>query len=134
MSARVAHWRIAHHLFELLVERGVAGVGCGGFGHQLFGGGMRVDAGIFEAFAGRIFDGGCFLDRFDLGEIVTLQVLDAEHAENVVDDRGRELDVRVARHRSVRLETRERELFDVGREWHAVLQPDGHGHRKAVHQ
>ena len=35
-----------------------------------------------------------------LGEIVAVQVFDAEHAEEVVDDRGRELDVRRALRRA----------------------------------
>ena len=42
-----------------------------------------------------------------------MQVLDAEHAEDVVDDRGRELDVRVAVDQALRLEAREGELVDV---------------------
>ena len=45
---------------------------------------------------GRIFDRSRRFGRLHLREVVALQVLHAEHAEDVVDDRRRELDVRVA--------------------------------------
>ena len=71
---------------------------------------------------------GCavFGRRRHLREVVAVQVLDAEHAEDVVDDRRRELDVRVALDEPLRLEAGERELLDVRLERHAVLQADRH--------
>ena len=59
--------------------------------------------------------------RGDMGQIVPAQIGDRQLAEDVVDDRGRHLDVRVALHHAVRLEAREEKRIDELVERHAML-------------
>src|SRR5688572_10306555 len=137
VPAAVAHGGIAHHLFELRIERPAVALVIGrGQGRTFDLDGLGCDLERNQARNGRIFNraGALRLRRLDLGAVVALQVLHAEHAEDVVDDRGRELDVRVTGDHPVRLEARERELLDELLERYAVLQTDRHRHREAVHQ
>ena len=70
--------------------------------------------------------------KLHLGQIVATQVGDGQFAENIVDDRGRHLDMRVTLNDAVRLEAREQERIHIFFERHAVLQTKRDGDGKAV--
>src|SRR5690606_16996114 len=98
VSATIAHWRIAHHVFEVSTQGAQAALGsrgCAELQRVLRGRGWQGAGGLeCEAVGRRIVDHWLvFRLGFDLSKVVTLQVLDAEDAEQVVDDRRRELDV-----------------------------------------
>lgn len=69
-----------------------------------------------------------------LDEVGAAQVGQRELAEDVVDDRGRHLDVGVALDRAVRLEAGEDEGFRELLKRHAVLEAEGDRDGEAVHQ
>ncbi len=69
-----------------------------------------------------------------LDQIVAAEVVVADGAEDVVDDRGRHLDVRVAVDHALRLEAGEGEGVDELLQRHAVLQTLRDGDGETVHQ
>ena len=62
--------------------------------------------------------------RRDVGQIVPAELSDGQLANDVVDDRRRHFDVRIAGDDAVGLETREQEGIDELVERHAVLQAE----------
>ena len=70
--------------------------------------------------------------RLDVSQIMPVQIGDGQFAEDVVDDRGRHLDVRVALDHAVRLEAREQERIHELFQRHAMLQPERDGDGETV--
>src|SRR4029450_3560201 len=70
----------------------------------------------------------------DVSKLVPLQIGDRELTEDVVEDRGRVLDLGVAADEARGLEAREGEGFDELLERNAILQADRHGDGEIVHQ
>src|SRR6476659_11391226 len=72
--------------------------------------------------------------RLDMGKLEAAEVGDREFPEDIVEDRGRILDGRVAADQARRLEAREGEGLDELLERHAILQADRHGDGEVVHK
>ena len=112
-------------------RRGGEGLVGGGLGvvDALFDHLFAVELGFFvfavQGVAAQVFRG-------DVGQVVPAEVGDGQFAEDVVDDRRRHLDVRVARDHAVRLEAGEQEGIDELVERHAVLQAERDGDGEAV--
>lgn len=74
------------------------------------------------------------IDRFDVHEILAPEIIVADGAENVVENRSRILDDFVALHRARRLEAGEGEAIHQLFERHTVLERLGSEHGEAVEQ
>lgn len=122
MAAGVTERRIALHLRQELAERRLAG--------QLLDLLLRLDH-LHRLGGGR---GAMPVSRPDLGELRHAQVFKREHAEDIVDHAGRELDVRMPLDHPLRLEPREGERVHELLQRHAVLQAQTHRDRERVHQ
>ena len=111
--------------------------------NELSSGDLRLDVellgGLFEPELHPGVDGDALLGLGQLGgavgrhlgQLVSLQVLDSERPEHVVDDRVGHLDVRMALDHAPRLERLERERVDELVERHAVLEALGDGDGEA---
>ncbi len=100
VTAGVAHGCVAHHLTKVRVEGVVVIDRCFGLHCDRSG---RNDAVAFLVRRSDLRRAHQlrFFGRRNVRELVTLQVLDTEDAEHVVDDRSRDLDVRVAIHHAL---------------------------------
>src|SRR4030095_9945881 len=147
MPTLIADRRIPHHITEVLLKSLVCRSTCfeaRGLEpechllcwNEIRRGVRRTDAlhSLYRRDICWILELSLFFRRRDLRELVALEILDSEHTKHVIDDRGRELDVRMTPYHTVRLEPGERELLHIAFERNTVLQSHGHANRKAVHQ
>jgi len=70
----------------------------------------------------------------DVRELIALEILDGQDAEDVVDDARGELHVRAVIHQAGRFELRHRELLDKLLQWHTVLEANRDGDGEAVEE